>query len=461
MTKTPHQYAVIGAGLTGLTLAYYLKKAGKDVTVFERNDKVGGVINSVSKDGFLFETGPNTGVISSPELVQLFDELNDKIQVETANEDAKYRWVWKKGNWHPLPFSLKSAVNTPLFTFKDKFRILGEPFRKKGSNPDESVADLVLRRLGRSYLDYAVDPFVSGIYAGDPHKLITRFALPKLHRLEQDYGSFIKGSIAKQKQPKSEMDKRVSRKVFSIKGGLVQLIHALEEVIGKENIKTCSHELLVQPEDNAFKIRYNDSDQKSHEVLFSSVITTVSGNNLPDMLPFLEEQSRYDLTNMNYAKVVQVVACYKNWTGKTLKAFGGLVPSTEKRNVLGILFPSSIFPGRAPKDGAVLSVFTGGSRRPDVIEMDDLALKKMVKQEIHETLDCNADPDLMHIYRYQHAIPQYEITSEKRLQTINTIQENYPGLILAGNIRDGIGMPDRVKQATEIAMNLTGENGLY
>ncbi len=162
------EVTIIGAGLTGLSLAYYLQQAGMEVLLLEKEERPGGVINSVEEGGFIYETGPNTGILGNPEIVELFGELAGLCELETANPMAKNRWIWKSGQWHPLPAGLAAAIKTPLFTGGDKLRILGEAFRKKGNDPMESVAGLVKRRLGESYLDYAVDPFISGIYAGDP-----------------------------------------------------------------------------------------------------------------------------------------------------------------------------------------------------------------------------------------------------------------------------------------------------
>jgi len=206
---------IIGAGLTGLTLAFYLKKQGTNVLVIEKSGKTGGVIQTVKDDGFVFETGPNTGVVGNPEVAELFEDLEGLCSLETANPSAKRRLIWKKGRWHALPSGFVSAVLTPLFTLKDKFKVLGEPFRRKGNNPKENLADLVKRRLGVSFLNYAIDPFISGIYAGDPKYLIPKYALPKLYALEQDYGSFIKGSIQKAKEKKKIRDfKKLPKKYF-------------------------------------------------------------------------------------------------------------------------------------------------------------------------------------------------------------------------------------------------------
>lgn len=454
MNKLNIEFAIIGSGLTGLTLAFYLKKHGKKVLLLEKEDRAGGVINTINENGFTYETGPNTGVIGTPELVELFDDLKDKVQAEVPDSAAKNRWIWKNGRWHALPSGFISAVFTPLFSLKDKFRILAEPFRKPGDNPDETVDQLVLRRMGKSYLNYAVDPFISGIYAGDPSRLVTRYALPKLYNLEQNYGSFIKGAMKKRKEPKTEVEKRVSREVFSVKGGLKNLVKALSEEIGNENFQFKCDQLQVHPKENRFNVSYKVEENELIEIEAENVVTTIDSENLTNVLPFLTASEAKDLNNLNYAKVVQAVACYSKWEGIKLNAFGGLVPSKEKRDSLGILFPASLFKNRAPKEGAILSVFIGGMRKPEMIEKTDEQLREMVLKEIKETLNCEQKPDVLRFFRYHQAIPQYEKSSGERLQAIDQIQKKYKGLILAGNIRDGIGMADRVKQAKQTAMQI-------
>lgn len=442
---------IIGAGLTGLTIGFYLKKAGKDILVIEKDNRPGGVINSTREDGFILENGPNTGVLSTPELVALFDDLKGKCEPEIADESAGKRYIMKNGRWQALPSGLVSAIGTPLFALSDKFRILGEPFRKPGTDPDESVAGLVRRRMGKSFLDYAVNPFISGVYAGDPEKLVTRYALPKLYNLEQNYGSFIHGTIAKRKEKKSDLEKRATRKVFSVKGGLRNLTGALAGEIGKENILTCKSKTVISPVNGGYNVAAEDKGGKKIEFTASRVITTTGGYTLPEMLPFVPAATIRNISNLYYAAVVQVSAGYTKWKGMKLDAFGGLVPAVEKRKILGILFPSAIFSGRAPEGGAALSIFLGGVRNPEIIKMDDNEIKSLVLSEIDSSLFNSDHPDVIRINRYFHAIPQYELSSGERFSAIDEIQRDHPGLILAGNIRDGIGMADRVKQARRIA----------
>lgn len=445
---------IVGAGLTGLTLAFYLKKAGIKFKIVEKLPRTGGVIQTISEKGFVYETGPNTGVISHPEVAELFEDLSDKCTLEIADPNAKRRLIWKNRMWHAIPSGLLSAINTPLFTWHDKFRILGEPFRPKGTNPNETLAELVKRRLGQSFLDYAVDPFISGVYAGDPSKLIPRYALPKLWKLEQEYGSFIGGSIKKAKLPKTDRDKKATREVFSAKGGLSRLIDALTESIGQENILLNVQNIMAKPVADGFQLQVTDA-QKMMVMETQQLITTCGGYALGGLLPFLNEEEVAPFNELEYAAVTQVLLGFNKWKGMSLKAFGGLVPSREKRNILGVLFTSSFFENRAPKDGAVLSVFMGGIKRPDIIKMNDEEIQSLLDKELPRMLgDRNLNPDIVRICRYPKAIPQYLENTGKRYEMIERLQQKYPGLILAGNIRDGIGMADRVKQGRTIAEEL-------
>ena len=442
---------IIGAGLTGLTAAYYLKKRGLDVVIFEKENRPGGVIQTYSEDGFVYEAGPNTGVLSHPDVAELFEELTGICKLEIADPEAKRRLIWKSGRWHALPAGLISAVKTPLFTARDKFRIIGEPFRRKGKDPFETLADLVKRRLGRSYLDYAVDPFISGIYAGDPSRLITRYALPKLYALEQNYGSFIRGAVKKSFEPVDERMKKATKEIFSAEGGLKKLIDGLWASFDSDQVYLNAENTVVHPQKEGFRVN-TSIDGNNLELTATNVISTADAGLLPSLFPFLTPWELPDIINLEYAGVAQVILGFKNWKGIDLNAFGGLVPSRENRNILGVLFTSSFLKNRAPEGGALLSVFIGGYRRPELVSLSDDETKKLVYEEIEEMLGIkDPDPSIFRIFRYKRAIPQYGRSSEKRLEVIDRIQNKYRGLIIAGAVRDGIGMADRIRQAKTIA----------
>ncbi|MDR0962767.1 MAG: protoporphyrinogen oxidase [Mediterranea sp.] len=453
-----HNIVIVGAGLTGLTAAYRLKE--RDVVVLEQQPRIGGQIETHRADGFVFESGPNTGVVSYPEVAELFAELAPKCELEVARAAAECRLIWKGNRFRALPSGLASAVFTPLFTLPDKFRILGEPWRAKGTDPNESVGALARRRLGRSFVDYAVDPFLSGVYAGNPDTLITRYALPKLYNLEQNYGSFVRGAMAKAKEPKSERDRLATKKVFSARGGLDRLTEAMGDAIGRNRIFTGAANVRIEPlattqpatsDAPRWKITYIYNGEEQ-QLTCRTVITTTGAYTLPSLLPFVPAEQMTNISNLRYAPVMQVSVGLRNAGNRLYSAFGGLVPSCEQKPVLGILFPSACFTERAPEGGALFSYFIGGIKHAELLRKSDDEIKALVTDTLHTMLKYPAGTkaDTIHIFRHEHAIPQYELSSGKRFDTVETLQQQYPGLILAGNLHGGIGMADRIRQACQL-----------
>ncbi len=443
---------IIGAGLTGLSLAFFLQEKGISVVVVEKQNRAGGVMQTLERDGFIYESGPNTGIIARGEVAELFKALAPDCTIELANPQSKNRWILKKGKWEPIPAGFIKAIKTPLFTLRDKFGILGEPFRKRGDNPMESIAGMVKRRMGKSYLDYAVDPFISGIYAGDPDQLITKYAMPKLYALEQHYGSFIKGAIKKSREAKTPVEMQATKEVFAARGGFKNLVAALVGKLPGQNLYLGVSGLQIIREEKGFTSTFSTAEGNSCQIQSEWVVSTVGGHSLTGMFDFIDSNALKPISDLRYAKVVQVVMGFSKWNGPKLNAFGGLIPSKEKRNILGVLFPSSIFEGRTPEGGALLSVFMGGIKKPEIIEMDDAALTAMATAELEDLLQISlSNMAFLEIFRYPHAIPQYDASSPQRLERIAKLEKQYPGLLLAGNIRNGIGISDRIGQAFDLA----------
>ena len=450
---------VIGAGITGLATAHHLKKAGKDFLVLEQSDKVGGVIRTVKENGYVYEMGPNSGVIGNIEVMRLFDDLVGDCELEEANDNVKKRYVLKAGKWEALPGSLKGAVKTPLFTLKDKFRILGEPFRKAGTNPHETLAELVKRRMGQSFLDYAIDPFIIGVYAGDPNRLVPKYALPKLYNLEQDYGSFIKGTIKKSFIKKTEEEKRVTRSVFSAKGGLTSIIDAIMNRIGVESVVLNCNNIQIKAVGNHFVVSYINGEGNTIEIEAKRVVSTIGAWGLDKIAPFIAPEKIAKIKALHYTKVIEVVLGFDKWEGMPLDAFGGLIPFKENRDILGVLFMSALFGNRAPKGGELFSIFLGGVRRPEIYQMNDEQIKEILKREICDLMQLKEyKPDLLKIIRHEWAIPQYEADSGERFKAIEEVEKQYPGFIIGGNLRNGIGMADRILQAKTLAETAINTN---
>ncbi len=457
--KATYDVVIIGAGLTGLTTALLLKQKGLSVLVVEKAGRAGGAINTLNKDGYIYESGPNTASLSNIETLMLFDMLQGKCALEIARKEANRRLILKNGKPRALPAGLAGGICTPLFTWADKFRLLGEPFRKAGADPDECVASLAKRRLGKSFLDYAVQPFIGGIYAGDPERLITRLALPKLYALEQDYGSFIKGAIKKSRIPKSALEKRVTKEVFSFKGGLVNLINALLESVGNENI-VLNEKCRVVAEGDSWCVQL--SSEKVHA---AKVISTIGAHAVGEVFDFMPQSLCASMEKLRYAKVVQVAIGVRAGSNVDTRAFGLLIPSVEQRGLLGVLYPSACFEGRASNGNFLLSAFLGGINHPGIITQPDEEIRRLVAHELHEIYGLPANEiAFMDIFRHPHAIPQYEIACEQLWADISAFEQAYPGIILAGNLRGGIGIPNRIKQAFDISNQInhhgTAINGL-
>ncbi len=440
--------AIIGAGLTGLTLAFRLKKAGIPFVIFEKNHRSGGVIQSKKTGDFILEKGPNTGVVANLEIADLLEEISDIATVQYADEVAKKRLIWKNGKWQPLPSGFKSAIATPLFTWKDKLKVAGEYFRKKGNTETERLADTVVRRLGKSFLDYAIDPFVSGVYAGDPHYLVTKYAFPKLYNLEDKYGGFIKGSIKIAKERGDAYKKKVNKRIFSFANGLQALTDALVQKVGRENILLNQLDIEIIYESSH---RFRVNGQK-----FTHVVTTVNAAETVKILPFAAPDLCLPVQNLLYAPVVEISLGFKQWKGIKLDAFGGLIPTKERKNILGILFMSSQFSNRAPEGGAFFSVFAGGIKKPEMLQLDDEALIQTIAPDFKNVMQLDVfHPDLIEISRHPKAIAQYGVDTKQRLDSIAAIENRYQGLLLRGNIKDGIGIADRVAQAYKTAQKLS------
>src|SRR5699024_46797 len=195
MTKKSTSFGILGGDKSGLATAYYLQKKGCTATVYEQADSVGGAIKTTHSGDWLVEEGPNTLMVKSHRMWQLLEELNLDAKIVEANSLAKRRYIVKNNQPVPLPDSVLSLLRTPLFSSAAKLRLLKEPFIAASDEEDESIASFIGRRLGKDPLDYAVIPFVSGVYAGSPDEFSVEHTFSALWKLEQQYGSLFKGLL--------------------------------------------------------------------------------------------------------------------------------------------------------------------------------------------------------------------------------------------------------------------------
>lgn len=432
--------AIIGAGITGLTAAFYLKRKGIPATVYEAAPRAGGVIQSTRKDGFLAESGPNTLVETAPEISELIQDLNLESRRRYTSPDAEARFVVRNRRAVAMPSSPPGIFRSSLLSLTGKLALLREPFvqtRKDGK--EESVAEFVMRRLNREFLDRLVDPLVAGIYAGDPHKLSVQQALPRLAALEIKYGSLIKGQIKGAKEQKKTG--RISRDrapKFSFDEGLQALPDTLATQL---DIRFNAQVIRLAKTKGNWRIS-TASDETEH----SAVIYCGTAYRLAELRITTERSVDVSLfSEIHYAPVASVVLGFRREdVTHPCQGFGMLIPKIEGFKILGTIFSSALFPNRVPPGHVLLSNYVGGERQPELTKLSAEELVKLTCADLGALLGVKGPPVFQHVMLYPRAIPQYNVGYGKFKEHMNDIETTAPGLFFAGHFRDGVSLSDSI-----------------
>ncbi|MDX1641090.1 MAG: protoporphyrinogen oxidase [Balneolaceae bacterium] len=443
-----NKVAIIGAGITGLTAAWHLKKMGRNADLFEQHGYAGGSIRSVRQNDWLLEYGPNTLLLKDQKVADFLRETGLWEKRIVANPESSNRFIVKNGNLVPVPTSFFDAISTPLFSTGAKFRILREPFVSKAISAEESVAEFVRRRLGSEILDYALNPFIAGIYANRPEKLSMRHTFPAMYEMEQNYGSLIWGTVAGRNERKNKG--RIPRELLSFKEGLHQMVSSITN----------------QLED----IHYNHEVKKIHRSQDHWFIKSTFGDHGPydqvivnvplykwnrELLP-IEQHELDEIQKVDYPPLsVLHLGFREEDIEHPLDGFGFLVPEKEKLNLLGALFSSTLFPARAPDNHHLLTVFIGGGRQPELAQKDSKTLLGIVLDELKLLIGVKNDPVLKEHVFWPQSIPGYHIGYDQVLATFRSIEERNEGLYFAGNFRYGVSMPDCIKNGFALAEKIS------
>jgi protoporphyrinogen/coproporphyrinogen III oxidase len=445
--------AIIGAGITGLTAAFYLKRSGVPVVVYEASDRVGGAIQSIRTEGYLAEFGPNTILETSPKVTQLVIDAGLASRRMDPDPKASARYVVRYKRPIEMPGSPLGFFTTKLFTAKAKLAVLREPFvpaRRDGK--EESVAEFVVRRLGQEFLDHAIDALVAGVYAGDPYKLSVPQAFPKLGRLEARYGSLIKGQIfgARERKRRGEVAKDRAAK-FSFDTGLQVLPDTLRERLGDAmRLDTSVTRLTQTPECWTLDVRERGQQSRAEH---SAVVYAGTAFKLADM----EVQTPMPLRlaifgEIRYPPVASVVLGFRREdVTHPCEGFGMLIPKVEGFKILGTIFSSSLFPNRAPAGHLTLTSYVGGERFPELASLPQEKLFALTCEDLRVLLGVKGKPTFQHCVFYPRAIPQYNVGYGRYREQMGDIEKKAPGLFFAGHYRDGISLSDTIVSACNVA----------
>jgi oxygen-dependent protoporphyrinogen oxidase len=431
--------AIVGGGISGLTTAFLLKRKGFDVAVFEASDAVGGNVQTITRDGYTIEQGPNS-LIRSPRLIELIKLLAIEDKVLPANPAAKKRYILSGGKLEAM--GPKSFVNG-YFSLKTIFGLAREPFVRSRSPEHESVADFVSRRISPEFLDKAIDPFVSGVYAGDPRDLSMRSAFPKLYEMERDHGSLIRATLARKKD-KSDPD---FPRTFSFKGGLRTWIDAMASEIGDGMRISTPVSSIEELGDGRFGVNAEP---------YEAVVVATPAFVAADLIKSRDAELARTLNEVNYPQLAVVILGFESGKIKgKLDGFGFLIASKENRPILGTLFHSAVFPERAPAGHQLLVTFVGGVRSGNTLDArSDEELQSLVIEQLDDILGVDGNPDFVHIKRWKKAIPQYRVGYEDVTKACSEFETNNPGLYFCSNFYRGISMGDCVKNAFDTAKRI-------
>lgn len=456
MKKKP--VVIIGGGISGLAVAWFLHGKGMSVRVLESRAQVGGTILTSFKQGFCIEHGPNSTLQKPghPEdsLGRLIQSLGLEGRLRVANNAAERRYIVRDGQLKPLPASPSAFFLSSFFSWKGKGRLLVEPFIGRAAE-EESIADFVRRRLGTEFLDYVIEPFVSGVYAGDPESLSVRASVAKIYALERDHGSLIRGALRQSRTLKGAgMPKG---RMISFDQGMGVLPETLARLLPADCLRTHFKVTALDPlQDGQWKI-YGEGPEGREEVeQASAVVLSVPAPEAANLIAPFAHVAAQSLQAIPYAPIASVALGYQSArVAHPLDGFGFLVPRREKMPLLGALFSSTLFQDRAEKEKVLLTAFIGGAMNPDILDLSDQALVRQVESDLSRCLQSGIPSDFVHLTRYSAAIPQYTLGHLERVSQVDAGLADFPGIYLRANWRDGISVADCVRNGERLAEKIS------
>ncbi len=448
--------AIIGAGITGLTAAFYLKRQGVPVTVYEASGRVGGVIQSIRKDGFLAEFGPNTILETSPKIAQLIRDAGLEARKLATDPKADARYVVRYGRPIEMPASVPGFFTTKLFTAKAKLAVLREPFIKpRRDGAEESIGQFVVRRFNQEFLDHAIDALVAGIYAGDPHKLSLPHAFPKLKALEDNYGSMIKGQLfgARDRKKSGEVAKDRAPK-FSFDEGLQVLPDTLAAQLG-DSLKLNTPVMKLSPTSDGWRVGAASGEDEHGAVIYCGTahrLAELEINGTPTTSSALRT-----LSEISYPPVSAVVLGFRREdVARSRSGFGMLIPKIEGFKILGTIFSSALFPNRAPAGHITLTSYIGGARYPELGLLPPEKLVETTLADLRVLLGVKGQPMFTHTKTWPKAIPQYNVGYGKYRDLLTDLEAKNKNLFFAGHYRDGVSLGDSIVSGVNGAEKVGG-----
>jgi oxygen-dependent protoporphyrinogen oxidase len=456
--------AIIGGGISGLAAAFALeehRRAGVAVepVLFESSPRLGGVLRTEHIDGCLVEAGPDSFITEKPWATDLCRSLGLGNQLIGSNDADRKTYILTRGRLLVMPDGLMFMVPTkilptglsPLFSLKTKLRMTQELFHPpRAVDHDETVAAFVERHYGSEMVDRLADPLLSGVYGGEAASLSVRAVLPRFAEMERTHGSLGRAMLAARKKMPSRPSKPAPPLFTSLKSGMQHLAEAVVSRLTPSSLLTNAPVHAIQPEAGGWLV--SAGLQSDH---FDSVILALPGGAAANLLRLASSELSAELAGVQYSSSITVGLGYDRDVRQSLPpGFGFLVPRSEGKRLLAATFVHNKFPHRAPEDRALLRCFFAGRNAEDVWPLSDDQIIGIVRNELQQILGLRAEPLFARVYKWKSAMAQYGVGHLDRLERIERLRQQLPGLALAGNAFRGIGVPDCIRSGTTAANQL-------
>ena len=451
--------AIIGGGISGLSLAFFLleKDPELDLIVLESEQRPGGKIWTEKADGFLCEGGVNGFLDNKPWTL----ELSKKVSLEPlrSNDASRKRFIFSSNRLHRLPESPQAFFASGLMSLKGKLRIMAELVIPGDAKEEETLAAFARRRMGKEAYEKLIDPMASGIYAGNPETLSLRACFPRVYDLELRYGGLIRGMIRLQRERKKQgraekVGAGPGGTLTSFYEGMGTLVSALRAFLG-DRLRLGSKVMGIERKGRGYSLFFAGGSSMDADIVVSASPAYAAS----DMLKNMDGRLSNLVAEIPYPSLSVVCLGFRKEKIKTpVDAFGFLIPSGEKRKILGTLYDSSIFPNRAPEGYVLLRSMVGGARYSDLAGENEANLVDLVRGELAEIMDIRSAPDFVRVYRHEMAIPQYTVGHLARLLNIDAMLQRHRNLYLTGNAYRGIGVNDCIENSLRLAEKIIEES---
>ncbi len=460
--------AIIGGGIAGLSAAYYLEKArrsGHDLqwTLFEKSERLGGVIKTERRDGYVLEAGPDSFLAAKPDARLLCQDLGIADQLISSNDFQRKTYILVKGRLVPIPEGLEFMVPTrilpmaatPLFSFTTKLRMMAELFSSDGSqsqykdneDEDESVADFVRRHFGQQMVDRVAEPLLAGVYGGNAENLSVRAVLPRFAEMEHESGSLVRATLRARKA-RLKSNGQPQPLFTSLKNGMQQLVDTLVAALPAAGLRTQQSVRSVRRVNDAWQLEGASAPER-----FDSILLAVPAPAAAGLLQQIQPQLATMLGKIQYTSSVAVALAYEK--ADLPPGFGFLVPRTEGRQMMACTFVHKKFPHRVPEGAVLLRCFFSSSRVSDLLSFSKETLQEMARKELREILGIDSQPRFARTFLWDCAMAQYETGHLKRVAEMEKMLAGLPGVRVIGNSFYGIGIPDCIKSARQAVEKIT------